>query len=392
MLLTLTHELSRFCDRAREAGAVYLDTEFVTEESYLPRLEIVQMECNGDIVVVDFQALKSPEPLFALLYDAAILKVFHAGRQDLSIFHQVSGKAMTNTFDTQIAAAFVGYGEQISYGDLVRQIAGVSLSKSHTYSDWGRRPLTREQLEYAEDDVRYLPAIHKRLATQLEELGRLAWAREEFEELERTASATRTPAEELYLRVKGMSSLRPKDLAVLRELAMWRDAEAMRRNRPIGRILKDEQIVNITRHAPRSLTELKEVRGFPAHIAEQFGRGILDAVQRGQALPKSEWPERPEGRYLDPNKQATVSLLQAMIRMRAMEEQSAGRLLSRASELEDLVSQAPNIDRSEFRVLQGWRYEMIGRDLLRLLEGKITLGVDPRSGHARLIAEPDQTP
>ncbi|MCC6485198.1 MAG: ribonuclease D [Armatimonadetes bacterium] len=387
MLLTLTHELMRFCDRARDAGVVYLDTEFVNEESYLPRLEVIQLESRGDIAIVDFQALKNPDPVITLLYDSELLKVFHAGRQDLSILHQISGEVMTNTFDTQIAAAFVGYGEQISYGDLVRQICGVSLSKSHTYSSWGRRPLTKEQIEYAQDDVRYLPAVHQQLARQLEEMGRMSWAKEEFEELERSCASERTPSEQLYVRVKGMNGLRPKELAVLRELAMWRDGEAMARNRPIGKILRDEQLVNITRHAPTTLHELKDVRGIPPHIADHYGRGILEAIHKGQSLPKAQWPARSESRHLDPEKQATVTLLQTLIRLRASEEQSSGRLLSSASELEELVQQAPNIRSEDFRVLQGWRYEMIGRDILKLLRGELALGVDAATGRVCVVRE-----
>ncbi|MEI6913627.1 MAG: ribonuclease D [Armatimonadota bacterium] len=382
MLITSNHDLSLFCDRARDAGVVYLDTEFVTEESYLPRLEIIQMEVEGQIVIVDYQSLGSSDSLWGLLYDAHIEKVFHAAKQDLSIFYQQSGQPMTNIFDTQIAAAFVGIGEQISYAELVRTVTGVGLSKSHTYSDWGRRPLSDAQIAYAQDDVKYLPQITAHLKKQLADLGRTDWAVEEFREMEQITSTDPSASEDLYLRVKGMSALRPKELAILRELAIWRDQEAMHRNRPIGRVLKDEQIVNLVRHAPQSLEELRDVRGFPEHLANQLGRGILDAVGAGLATPKEQWPSRPEGRYVSPGQQATVALMQALIRLRAMEEQSAGRLLSNSSELEELAMRAPNIDPQDFRVLRGWRYEMIGHDLLRLLKGEIGLTVDPETGRA----------
>lgn len=382
MLISDTARLKDFCSRAASAEVLYLDSEFVREDTYLPQLEIIQIMANDEIVLVDYPALKDPEPLWDMLHDPEREKVFHAAQQDLEIFYNESGRLLQNTFDTQVAAAFAGMGEQIGYGQLVNAVTGVTLAKSQSYTSWSRRPLSDEQIEYAQDDVRYLPPVADFLKKRLEETGRMAWAREEFETLEENASSEAIEIQDLYLRVAGVERLEPRELAVLRELAIWRQQQAMKRNWPVQRLLKDRALVSLARQRPRSMSDLREVRGFPSVVAERSGHDILDAVDRALEMPRDQWPRRLKVRQTDPNRQAVVSLLQAFLRIRSLEEGIAWGLLSNSTELDELAQREPNVAQGDLPVLSGWRYEMIGRDLLRLLHGELKLTVDPVSGEA----------
>lgn len=380
MLISNASGLRTFCESVRGEPAIYLDTEFIGEESYHPRLEIIQVEAGGKIALVDFPAVDDLRPFWDILSDDSVEKVFHSGQQDLSLLGRASGRAIVHTFDTQIAAAFVGWGEQCSYAELVRAVCGVSLSKSHTYSAWGRRPLSDAQLAYAEDDVRYLPQITERLKADLHRLGREEWAREEFRAQEDCSSAAAAPPQELFERVKGAQSLRPRELAILRELAAWREEEARRRDRPRQSILRDPLLVSIARHAPSGLHDLRDIRSFPSSIAERYGRDLIGAVERGAAVPRDELPRRRERRELTSEMQTTVSILQALARMRASECEIAQGLLARNDDLEELASVGKRADQGDAKVLRGWRWDLVGRDLVRVLKGELLVGVDADTG------------
>lgn len=385
MFITTASDLAAFCTNARGESAIYLDTEFIGEESYHPRLEIIQVAAAGKIAIVDYPAIPDLSPLWAILADSAVEKVFHAGQQDLALLSRAAGSSLCNTFDTQIAAAFVGWGEQVSYSDLVNAACGVRLSKSHTYSTWGRRPLSAAQLAYAEDDVRYLPEITRRLKDDLARLGRLEWAREEFEAQEQAAVSGPVPVEDVYERVKGAMSLRPRDLAILRELAAWREDEAKRRDRPRQSILRDPVLVSLARHAPRSVNALREILSFPGHVIERYGRDLVDAVARGLAVPKDQLPRKRERREANGDRPLVVSLLQTLVRLRASEREIAQGILARSNDLEDLADLGPKASEGDLRILQGWRWEMVGRDLVRLLRGEITLAMDAASGRPAAV-------
>ncbi len=382
MLITTTTELADFCRKARAGKTVYFDTEFVREASYWPSLELVQINTGEEIALVDFPSVSDMSPFWELMHDTAIQKVFHSGRQDLELLYQEGGVPVTETFDTQIAAAFVGYGEQVSYADLVGQITGVRLSKSQSYTPWNKRPLTQAQLAYAEDDVRYLPVVTDCLKQRLADLGRTEWVLEEFKCLELAASSGPIPSDKLYLRVRGIHVLDRKELAILRELAAWREQEAQRSNKPAQRILKDDALITIARKPPSCVGDLRHLRGFPPNIVEWVGPGIVKAVQRALSTPRDQWPEKLEFRQMDPALQPAVMLLQTMVRIRAIEAQMAWSLLTTVGELEELVGRWQAVQPEELPVLRGWRHELVGRDLLRMLRGEKSLCLDPNSYRA----------
>ena len=377
MLITSTKQLAGFCNDVSGAHQLFLDTEFVREETYYPQLELVQVMADGQIGLVDVRSTGNLGPLLEMLEDPSIEKVFHAAQQDLELFYQCAGRPVRNVFDTQIAAAMVGMGEQVGYGQLVKTLAGVSLIKTQAYTAWNTRPFTPAQLEYAADDVRHLPAVTQALKERLEELGRTDWAREECQRLEEKAQKPECPAEELYLRVSGVERLSPKELNVLRALAIWRDETARRRNIPPQKLLKDNSLVNLARQQPVTLAEIRDLRGFPAGVAERHGAEIARTVAEALKLPKEQWPRRLPVRDVDASTQALVNILATFLRIRAQEQQIAWGLLATARDLEELVERTPGVRKGDLPILNGWRYELAGRDLLRLLAGEISLTVDP---------------
>lgn len=374
-----------YCARHQEDYCFYIDTEFVGEESYLPRLEVIQVLAGNEVAVIDYQAVHDPEPLWSLLHREDSEIVLHSGSQDLSLLYFASRKPVTNVFDTQIAAAFLGMGEQPGYADLVNQVTGVALAKSQSYSSWSRRPLTEAQISYAADDVRYLPEVYQWLKQELNSLGRLEWVKQAFQQLEDNAAAESTPAEELYLRIKGAGRLDRKDLAILRELAIWRDEEARSQNRPLQRILRDEILVHLARQKPKSMQDLRAMRGFPVNQVDHLGPDILGAVKQGLNKPKEQWPVRLEGKPLDPKAQQLSSLLSVLLRIRAVENRIAPSLIASSSDLEALAALGVEARPGSLQVLSGWQYELVGCDLLRLVRGELAIGVDPATGSIRVV-------
>ncbi|BCW99160.1 MAG: ribonuclease D [Armatimonadota bacterium] len=390
MLITSTKQLAGFCKDVSGTHQLFMDTEFVREETYYPQLELVQVMADGQIGLVDVRSTGNLGPLLELLEDPSVEKVFHAAQQDLELFHQYAGRAVRNVFDTQIAAAMVGMGEQVGYGQLVKTLTGVSLIKTQAYTAWNTRPFTPAQLEYAADDVRHLPAVTEALKERLEEMGRTDWAREECQRLEEKAQKPECPAEELYLRVSGVERLSPKELNVLRALAIWRDETARRRNIPPQKLLKDNSLVNLARQQPVTLAEIRDLRGFPAGVAERHGAEIAETVAEALKTPKEQWPRRLPVREVDASTQALVNILATFLRIRAQERRIAWGLLATARDLEELVERTPGVGKGDLPVLDGWRYELAGRDLLRLLAGEISLTVDPVT--ARPVARETSIP
>ncbi|MEI6514082.1 MAG: ribonuclease D [bacterium] len=384
MLISTTQQLSEFCKCITGSELICIDTEFIREDSYLPRLETIQIRAGEEIAIIDFPVIKDLSELWRILYTPGVTKAFHACQQDLELLYQASGQVMCDVFDTQVASAVVGYGEQIGYGQLVKQITGVALSKSQSYTAWGVRPLTQAQIDYAMDDVRYMPALVEHLRERLETLGRLDWAKGEFSTLEQAVLEEPTPLSELYLRVRNMDNLERRELAILRELTCWREEEALYRNKLPQRLLRDELLVSLSRRPPESVGELRRMRGFPPFEADRLGSEIIAAVKKALAVPPEQWPEKPKSRSIDPATQAVMALVQAFIRGRAVDEQVAWGLLCNSANLEEIVSKRKTIKAGDTHILSGWRYELVGKDLLRLLNGDLALSFDPETGRVRV--------
>lgn len=379
--LTRQAELDAFCleltSRLADDPRLALDTEFIRERTYEPVLELVQVgTADGTIALLDIPALGSLGALAPLLTDPKILKIFHAGGQDMEILTSLLGEMPQPFFDTQIAAAFSGYGTQVGYGALVQSVLKVRLSKEEGFSDWSRRPLTASMCSYAADDVRYLHSLHDRLMTRLQRRGRVSWAEEHTLRM-LTAAAETTPIEDLWKKVGSKQGLSRRDLAVLQELALWRDDEARRRNKPRRTVLKDEPLVELAKRKPKTaaaVLELRAVNGVGSRQAEE----LVQAIQRGLEVPESEWPVVESSPPLDENGAALLELLSAVVKVRAMEEDLPPSLLAPADALRQLaIQRTPEIVGSLF---SGWRGELLGEALKATLEGTLSVVWDAKQG------------
>jgi ribonuclease D len=378
-LITEAADLAGLCARLRQEAFVTVDTEFMRERSYWPELCVVQLAGEGEVAVVDAQAEGMDlAPLGDLLADPAVVKVFHAARQDVEIFLLRFGAVPTPLFDTQVAAMVAGFGDQASYDSLVRAIAGYSLDKAHRFSDWSARPLSAPQIAYAAADVTHLRRIYLSLRERLLSEGRLDWVAQEMDALLDPAGYVTRP-EDAWERLKPKTGNR-RFLGVLRAAAAWREAEAQRINIPRGRLVKDETLLEIAASAPRSAEELARARG----ISEGFARGksgvaLLAAIAEGLACPEDALPQPLEARRGAGASPALVSLLKVLLAASAEAHHVAPRLLASTEELEALAAEAePDVP-----ALLGWRREVFGEDALALKRGELALGVAGR--RVRLI-------
>ena len=383
--------LETLCLTLRQSSRLALDTEFVGEDTFIPRLELIQVATATTAAVIDFPAVQangSLDVLWELICDPKIEKIVHAGRQDLDLFATHAGQIPKPFFDTQIAAAMVGYGAQVAYANLVQRLHGTKLEKAHTFTNWSARPLSDDQIAYALEDVEFLLSIHTHLQDRLSSLGRLEWVSEEFARLETAVGEKSREPQERYQRIRGWDSLKPKGAAVLRELAAWREAEARRRNVPRGRVMRDEVLLQLARHPPKSIHELRGLRGVHSSEVDRHGEQLLATMTSAQALPPSSWPEVPRERKPDPESTGIVELLQAVLRARAAEEGISPTMLATSSDLQTLVEAKQNRATLDVPILRGWRRQLVGDLLLQVLDGAVTITVDRTSGALRMIPGP----
>ena len=374
------------CDQLRRADRIGLDTEFIGEDRFTPRLELLQIVADGTCAVVDVPALGTLDGLADILANPKIEKVFHAGRQDLELLAASTGQVPTPFFDTQVAASMVGYGAQVAYSQLVQKVTGQKLEKAHTFTNWSQRPLLPEQISYAIEDVLFLFPIHDHLRKRLTLLGRLEWVQEEFDRLRATVGAHAQDPRERYQRIRGWENLKPQSAAVLRELAAWRDEEAQRRNVPRGRVIRDEVLIELARRPPHTVEAMKGVRGLHGNEVDKRGEAILAAIQRGLAIPSSEWPEVAPSKRPEPESAGQVDLLQAVLKARATEEHMAPTLLATSSDLQALVEAKHDREKLDLPILAGWRRKLAGELLLQVLAGKVTVAIDQRTGKLKWTA------
>jgi ribonuclease D len=376
-----TQQLRAFCTRARAAQRFGLDTEFISERRFSPELGIIQVSVEDECAIIDPTELTHLDAFFEILSDSCVEKVFHAGRQDLEILCRMTGRVPTPIFDTQVAAALVGYGEQISYARLVEETMGVTLCKTEGFTDWHARPLSREQVEYALDDVRYLLPAAARIREDLQSAGRLSWAEEEFARVVDEIGVLKTPPQERYRQVRHWSSLSRRHLAVLRELASWRETAAEEKNRPRGRVIPDEVLVELARRAPASIEELEQIRALNPGIVKRHARELLAAIERGMNVPDQDLPRIPKRKAKAAPSPGLVDLLTTVLRACAEQVRVAPGILARRSELEAIAAD-PDAD-LDLPILQGWRYELAGHELLDVLHGIRYVGYDESEGRIK---------
>ena len=379
--------LEALCLVLRQSPRLALDTEFVGEDTFIPRLELIQVATAATAAVIDFPAVQASGSLdvfWELVCDPKIEKIVHAGRQDLDLFATHAGQIPKPFFDTQIAAAMVGYGAQVAYANLVQRLHGTKLEKAHTFTNWSARPLSDDQIAYALEDVEFLLPIHTHLQDRLSSLGRLEWVSEEFARLESAVGEKSREPQERYQRIRGWDTLKPKGAVVLRELAAWREAEARRRNVPRGRVMRDEVLLQLARHPPKSVHELRGLRGVHSSEVDRHGEQLLAVITSALALPPSAWPEVPRERKPDPESTGIVELLQAVLKARAAEQGIAPTMLATSSDLQTLVEAKQNRSTLDVPILRGWRRQLVGDLLLKVLDGAVTITVDRTSGALRM--------
>ncbi|EJW12105.1 Ribonuclease D [Rhodovulum sp. PH10] len=369
--ITTTEALAAVCERMSAHPFVTVDTEFLRESTYYPLLCVAQMACVGEAVVVDALADGIDlSPFWALMADQRVVKVFHAARQDIEIVWHMAGLIPQPLFDTQVAAMVLGYGDAISYDQLVQRVCGTNLDKSHRFTDWSRRPLTPAQIMYATSDVTHLRDVYVALSADLAKRGRANWVDEEMEVLT-SPSTYRAEPETAWERLKSRVR-KPKELAILIEVAAWREREAQARDVPRGRVLKDDVIGEIALQAPTTPERLAGLRSLPKGFERsRWGQDILDAVKAGLARDPKSIPPIERNRP-PPNGSATVELLKVLLRMTAERHSVAAKVIATVDDLERIAAS----DEADVRALKGWRRELFGEKALALKHGKLALAVE----------------
>ncbi len=369
--ITTTDSLAQACARLAKHPCVTIDTEFLRESTYYPILCVMQMASPDEALVVDALA---PDidlaPFFALMADERVLKVFHAGRQDIEIVWHRAGLIPHPVFDTQIAAMVLGHGDSISYEQLVQRITGDYLDKSHRFTDWSRRPLSKAQIAYAISDVTHLRDIYLALSADLAKRGRIEWVNEEMEILT-SPDTYRAEPERAWQRVRTRAR-KPKELAVLMEVAAWREREAQSRDVPRGRVLKDDALGDIAVQAPTSMEKLAALRSLPRGFERsKWGEAILQAVERGLARDLKSLP-RIERSRAAVNGAAIVELLKVLLRMTAERHAVAAKVIATVEDLERIAAD----DEADVAALKGWRRELFGEKALALKHGRLALAIE----------------
>jgi ribonuclease D len=372
-LITDTDTLASLCARLSKSEFVAVDTEFMRENSYWPDLCLVQIADDKEAAAIDPKAQGLDlSPLLKLLTDNdEVLKVFHAGGQDIEIIHNLTGKTPYPMFDTQIAAMALGQGEQIGYSNLVDAYLSISLDKGARFTDWARRPLDKRQIDYAIGDVTHLSNIFPLMLDELRKTGRGSWLNQEMERICDPSNYVTLP-EDAWKRVR-IASRKPDVLGRLKALAGWREREAQDKNLPRGRIIKDETLADLASHAPRTQEDLGKVRGLSAAWkSNDIGARLMNALAEAAPLPKEEMPERdPRRPGLTKDSALVADLLKLLLKIRAKEINVASRLLARSDDLEMLAAGV----RDELPILEGWRFEQFGRDAVDLVEGRMAFAV-----------------
>jgi ribonuclease D len=370
-LISRTDELKEACEKLGRAPFIAVDTEFMREQTFWPKLCLVQIAADGMEVLIDSQA---PDldltPLFDLMVNEKVVKVFHSARQDIEIVHHLAGVIPHPIFDTQVAAMVCGFGEAVSYSMLVKRLLNRNLDKTSRFTDWSRRPLSERQLTYALGDVIYLRDLYPKLKAQLDQSERASWLNEEMAVLTDPATYELHP-EQAWKRLK-MRIKTPKALAVLMELAAWREREAQTQDVPRARILKDEALYDIASQTPRSQEDLGSLRTLHNGFARSSrGRAVLEAVSRGLERDPKTIPPIERGEPMPPEAQAVVDLLRVLLKATAGRHGVAPKLIATSDELEE-VARSDDID---VPVLRGWRKKLFGDDALALKRGELALAI-----------------
>lgn len=378
-LLTDPTQVASLCRRLAEEEFVTVDTEFIREKTYWPNLCLIQLAGDNEAAAVDPLAPGMDlTPVWDLMQNPDVVKVFHAARQDIEIFVHLTGKTPTPVYDTQIAAMVCGFGDQVGYEPLVRKLAKAQIDKGARFTDWAARPLTEKQLSYALSDVTYLRTAYRKLRARIQSEKRETWIAEDLAALE-DPDAYITAPEDAWKRIKSRS-LKPKYLSVLKEVAAWREAFAQQKNIPKTRVFRDEALLDIAANAPSSIAELTRARGVSKGLAEgPAGPAILDAVKRGREAPKENQPKPTPREELPAGAGPVVEFMKVLLKDRCERNNVAQKLIASVADLERIAID----DEADVPALRGWRRDLFGDDALALKHGKMALAV--RNGGVEAI-------
>jgi ribonuclease D len=371
--------LRELCADLHGSEWLALDTEFIREKTYYPRLCLIQV-CNGEVAAcVDPLRLPDLQPLLDVLYDGRILKVLHAARQDLEIFLHDHGRLPMPIFDTQPAAALLGHGDQIGYANLVKLLLDVELPKDQSRTDWSQRPLDEQQQRYALDDVVYLGKLYLHMRGHLFDRERLQWLAADFATLADPHTYYPNP-DSMWQRIKGRQVLRGRQLAILQKLASWRETQARERDLPRKWVLKDEVMIELSRRIPSDMPGLSKIRGLEPGLIRREGQVLLDLIASGAEAPREQWPQdKARVKPLSANQDAMVDLLSAALHLVADQHQLSPLAIASRKELERMVR-----GEADCTLLEGWRHLLAGKALQELMQGKRQLIVD--GGRLQLVA------
>ena len=371
-MISTTADLESFCQNLAGCRYITVDTEFMREKTFWPILCLIQVAGPDDAVAIDALAADLDlSPLLALFDDPGVLKVFHAARQDLEIFYHLNGRLPAPVFDTQVAAMVCGFGDSVGYQTLAAKLAKANVDKGSRFTDWTIRPLSQRQLDYALADVTHLRIIYEKLAAKMEKSGRVDWLDEEMTTLTAPETYAMHP-ENAYRRIKTRSTDR-RFLAVLREVAAWRERAAQSRDLPRNRVIRDEALLEIAHHAPKTTQELSRTRGLGRGLAEGAqGAALIAAVEAGRQVPDAERP-RPIDRAAAPRGVGpVVEILKVLLKLKCDDLGVAQKLVASSADLERLAVDGENAD---VAMLHGWRRDIFGGDALRLREGRLALAI-----------------
>jgi ribonuclease D len=368
-LISNPTEINRICAEIDHGRRCAIDLEFIPERTFAPILCLVQVSTNDGAYVIDPLAIPDLQPLWKRIADPEILVVLHAANQDLDIINSLSGLIPANIFDTQIAAGFAGFGYPIGYGKLLNQLLGISIDKTESFTDWMTRPLSDSQMSYAIDDVRHLLPIYDQLSTQLEKMGRLAWATEEckrYEELSRYEKDRTLD----FLRIKGASALGRKALAVLQAICLWRVEEAIRVNKPTKSILSDNTLLELSRRPPHHVDDIKRVRSIRPDQVRSYGAGIIKAIEKGYAVPDNLLPSWPSSRMPPKRDVLIADMLFALLKVFAYQAELATELVGTRDDVQAFVRvfREGKPDSEVVSLLHGWRWDLGGSNLWSVLQ------------------------
>ncbi len=359
--------LHTLCERIKLEPWIALDTEFLREKTYYPEFCLLQIATPEWVVCVDPIALSDLSELFSVINNPKIIKVLHSCRQDLEIFYQLAGEVITPVFDTQIAAPLLGFQENAGYAMLVSSMLSINLSKTHTRTDWRIRPLSKEQIQYAADDVIYLCKIYQTMCQQLEDLGRLNWLEKDFELLTNDELYKNSPVN-AWLKVKGKNKLTGKQLSIIQSLSLWREQTAQSENRPKNWLIRDDLLLELAKLQPVTNNELFKIRGLNERIARRYGKIICGLIETAKNTAPIAIEDKTKSTKKTQQQEAVLDILTAVVRIRADQNALNPMILASRKDLEKLLFNDTNS-----QLLQGWRYSMVGKELQSLLQGQLAL-------------------